>query len=88
MRRSIIADLDLNAELHLRNASVLRLSAPAADSTTGISFGNAAVDASGRWKAKSTERSQDSVVRRADERGSRGPLIGGAGFLGFQDTVQ
>jgi hypothetical protein len=46
------------------------------------------VDASGRWKAKSTERSQDSVVRRADERGSRGPLIGGAGFLGFQDTVQ
>ena len=44
------------AALGLRDGTVLRLSGPAGDSTTGVTFGGAAVDVSGHWAATSEER--------------------------------
>ena len=50
------------AGLGMKHASVLRLLAPAAESTTGVTFADAAVDESGRWKPKSKEKLSDGTV--------------------------
>ena len=50
------------ADLGMKHASVLRLLAPAADSTAGVTFAGAAVDEAGRWKAKSKEKLSDGTV--------------------------
>ncbi len=41
--------------LGMEHASVLRLTAPAADSRSGVTFGGAAVDTNGRWTAQARE---------------------------------
>jgi hypothetical protein len=70
LRSLVIVNTDLAADaaidiaaLKVRNASVLRLVAPAPDSTTGVTLGDATVDSSGRWKARSSERIHQPVVR-------------------------
>lgn len=50
------------AGLGMAGASILRLSAPAPESTSGVTFGGAAVDDAGRWKAKSQERLHAETV--------------------------
>lgn len=50
------------ADLGIKQASVLRLTAPSAGSRTGVIFGSAAVDADGRWKLKSGEKLRDESV--------------------------
>ena len=47
--------------LGLRRSSTMRLAAPAADSTTGITFGGANVDATGRWAALHVEKATDGI---------------------------
>ena len=49
-------------QLGMANASVLRLSSPAADSTVGVTFGGASVDQDGVWKAETRERCQSGIV--------------------------
>lgn len=51
------------AALGLRHGTVLRLNGPASDSKTGITFGGAAVDASGNWAATQTEHVDRDTVR-------------------------
>lgn len=50
------------AELGMGSVSALRLTAPAPDSRTDVTFGGAAVDADGQWKAKSQERVRSSSI--------------------------
>jgi hypothetical protein len=50
---------DSLAGLGMKRASLLRLSAPAADSTEGVTFGGVKVDENGRWKAGRPERLHD-----------------------------
>ena len=50
------------AGLGMKHASVLRLRAPAAESTAGVTLAGAAVDESGRWKPKSKEKFSDGTV--------------------------
>ena len=50
------------ADLGMKHASVLRLIAPAAESTAGVTFAGAAVDESGRWKPKGKEKLGDGTV--------------------------
>jgi hypothetical protein len=51
-----LADANFSlADLGIRQASVLRLTAPAQDSITGVTFGGAEVDSGGRWKPKAEE---------------------------------
>lgn len=50
------------ARMGMNRASVLRLTAPAADSKSGVTFGGAAVDSSGRWKAALREEVRDGSV--------------------------
>jgi hypothetical protein len=49
-------------DLRMRNATVLRLTAPAPDSTTGVTFGGSAVDAKGHWVAAKAEHVRDGVI--------------------------
>ncbi len=57
------ADADISvARLGMKRARVLRLVAPAADSKTGVTFGGAQVDESGRWSATSSERVSNGQV--------------------------
>lgn len=46
----------------MNDAFVLRLSAPHADSKTGIAFGNSEVDADGRWSARNRETVRNGAV--------------------------
>ena len=48
--------------LGLREGDALRLSAPSAESTSGITFGGAAVDAEGHWKAARRETLRDGLL--------------------------
>jgi hypothetical protein len=50
------------AQLGLNHVEVLRLEAPSAESTTGVTLGHGAVDEMGRWKAKSQERVRAQIV--------------------------
>lgn len=50
------------AELGMGSVSILRLTSPAADSKTGVTFGGAAVDTNGQWKAKIRERIHNGNV--------------------------
>jgi hypothetical protein len=50
-------------ELGMGDVFALRLAGASADSTNGITLGGSAVDADGRWKAKSKERIHDGAVR-------------------------
>ncbi len=49
-------------DLGIEHASVLRLTAPSPESKTEVSFGGAAVDSDGRWKAKSNDRLHDASI--------------------------
>lgn len=49
-------------DLGIKQASVLRLTAPFAHSKTGVRFGDAFVDADGRWKSKSREKLHDACI--------------------------
>jgi len=49
-------------QLGMSAASFLRLTAPSAESKSGITFGDSAVDPSGRWMAASEEHIQDGSV--------------------------
>jgi hypothetical protein len=49
-------------DLEIRQASVLRLTAPAGESETGITFGGSEVDSAGRWKAKTEETVKSEVL--------------------------
>ncbi|MEO6924448.1 MAG: glycosyl hydrolase family 79 C-terminal domain-containing protein, partial [Bryocella sp.] len=64
-RSIVVVNTDAAKEAHLSveglgmgRGSVLRLRAPSADSKTGVSFGDAVVDESGRWRSQSNERLQ------------------------------
>jgi hypothetical protein len=46
------------ADLGVRRASVMYLTAPSMDSKSGVTFGGAAVDSAGHWKPKTTEKLQ------------------------------
>lgn len=46
-----------------RDAEVLRLTAPSADSTSQVSFGGSEVSADGSWSSSSTERLRDGILR-------------------------
>lgn len=48
--------------LGMNRASVLRLTAPAPDSKSGVSFGGAAVDSAGHWKSESREMLQQAGI--------------------------
>ena len=50
------------SELGLSKASLLRLLAPSAESTNGVTFGGASVDAMGRWVAAKKETVRGAVV--------------------------
>jgi hypothetical protein len=50
------------ARLGMKRASVFRLTAPAADSKSGVTFGGAAVDSNGRWKATDREAVRDASI--------------------------
>jgi hypothetical protein len=65
------------AGLGMKHASVLRLVAPDAESTAGVTFAGAAVDESGRWKPKSKEKlSQETVtIPRMSAAVLRGPAL-------------
>jgi hypothetical protein len=65
------------ADLGIQAASVLRLTAPAGDSKTGVRFGGAFVDSAGHWKPKTEESvkqgrmpvpSMSAAVVRAESR--------------------
>jgi hypothetical protein len=49
-------------DLGIGRASVLRLAAPSADSTTGATFGHSQVDSDGHWSPASTEPLRDGIV--------------------------
>lgn len=60
--RVVIVNMDSISDAHVSfanlgtsRASVLRLHAPAADSTSAVTFGGASVDASGHWRARRQE---------------------------------
>ena len=56
------ADVKIScADFGIRRASILRLTAPAPDSKTGVTFGGAAVDSAGQWKPKIVEKLQRGV---------------------------
>ena len=67
------------AELGMGNVSVLRLSSPAVDSRTGVTFAGAVVDSKGRWKPKDQElirsasvtvpRMSAAIIRSTDRHG-------------------
>lgn len=50
------------AGLEIGQASVLRLTAPAGDSKTGITLGGAEVDSAGHWKARTEEVVKKEIV--------------------------
>lgn len=50
------------ANLSMKNARALRMSAAAPDSKSGVTFGGAQVDEAGRWKAVSSERISSGVI--------------------------
>jgi hypothetical protein len=50
------------AQLGLGSVAVLRLTAPSADSKTGITFGGATVDTNGHWKARDHDHVSGSNV--------------------------
>lgn len=61
-------------DLRMGEVTILRMTAPAADSTTGVTLGGSSVDASGHWAAKKKERirnhelvvpSMSAIVARA-----------------------
>jgi len=57
------ADANISlADLGIRQASVLRLTAQGVDSKTAISFGGVEVDAAGHWKPKAEERVKKGSV--------------------------
>jgi len=49
-------------ELGMNSGKALRLTAPSAESKTGITFGDSAVDLDGRWKAGTKEEIRDGAV--------------------------
>lgn len=49
-------------ELGMRNATLLRLTAPSADSKTGVTFGGSSVTLNGRWTAAKKEHIRDGVL--------------------------
>jgi guanyl-specific ribonuclease Sa len=62
-RSAVIVNMDSAQEAHvsivnlgMNRANLLRLSAPAADSKTGVTFGGAQVEENGRWKAAHSEQ--------------------------------
>lgn len=58
-----LTSLDISiASLRLGRARVLRLTASTGDSTTGVQFGGASVDSTGRWSATTQERSRDGSI--------------------------
>ena len=68
-RSAVIVNMDATmkarvafADLSLKHARVLRLSAPAADSRSTVTFGGAQVNESGQWRAASSERMKDGEV--------------------------
>jgi hypothetical protein len=50
------------AGLGMEHAKILRMTAPSAESKTGVTLGDAAVDASGQWKPTTHERLRSKVV--------------------------
>jgi hypothetical protein len=50
------------ARLGLKRASVFRLTAPSVDSKSEVTFGGAAVDSNGRWKATDREAVRDASI--------------------------
>ena len=57
------ADTNISlTDLGIRQGSVLRLTAPAPDSNTGVSFGGAEVNSAGQWKPKSEESVPEGSV--------------------------
>ena len=50
------------AELGMGNVSALRLLAPSPDSKSNVTFGGAAVDAEGKWSARSREHIRDGKI--------------------------
>jgi len=56
-------DVQISAvNLGMKDATVLRLAAPAADNKTDVTLGGAQVDENGRWKARSRERISGGYV--------------------------
>jgi hypothetical protein len=49
-------------DLGISGATVLRLTAPSADSKTGVTFGGSQVSATGHWSAAKKERVHDGVL--------------------------
>jgi hypothetical protein len=49
-------------DLSIGRASVLRLTAPSSDSTSGATFGNSQVESDGHWSPVSTEPLRDGLV--------------------------
>jgi hypothetical protein len=45
-----------------RHVSLMRLSAPAADSKTGVTFAGSSVDASGKWRASKVEQGKGTSI--------------------------
>ena len=83
-RSAVIVNTDAANDAHvsvaglgMKHASVLRLRAPAAESTAGVTFAGAAVDESGRWKPKSKEKLSDGTVTipRMSAAVLRGPAL-------------
>lgn len=63
VNKDTLQDADLSTrELGLETAVALRLSAPSADSKTGITFADSEVDPEGRWKAATKEKLRDGTV--------------------------
>jgi hypothetical protein len=65
-RSAVVVNMDSAQEAHIsitnldmNRTSLLRLSAPSADSKTGVTFGGAQVEENGRWKATHSERFHD-----------------------------
>jgi hypothetical protein len=68
-RSVIVVNRDSTQEMRLSikdigmsNATVLRLTAPSADSKTGVIFGGSSVDANGHWVIAKKERIRDGVL--------------------------
>lgn len=69
-RAAVIVNRDASVEakvsltgLGLRSCTALRLTAPSADSKTGVQFGGAAVQDDGRWSAATAEPVRDGHVK-------------------------
>jgi hypothetical protein len=57
-------DVDFSIqELKMRDASVLRMSAPAPESKSNVTLGGSSVEADGNWLAKVREKVVGEVVR-------------------------